>query len=306
MPESGPPIVLRVSNLVKSFGDVRAVDGLSLEVRKGEIFGFLGPNGAGKTTTIKLMCGLLRPDAGTIAIGGSIGLSPQSIVIWETLTPFEQLAFIGRMHGLDGRKARRRAEALLEAFGLGEKKRKLARTLSGGMQRRLNIALALVHEPEILFLDEPQAGLDPQSRVLVREYVRTLGPKTTVVLTTHDMEEAEKLSDRVCVIDRGKVLVLDTVASIKTVVGSGDLVEVEAGEGGPEEVSAILLELGTNKAAISVQGRLTTTASTAAPGLLAAFLRKAGERGLRLHHARVRPITLEDVFLHLTGRGLRE
>jgi ABC-2 type transport system ATP-binding protein len=300
------PVALRVSDLSKSFGDVRAVDGLSLEVRRGEIFGFLGPNGAGKTTTIKLMCGLLRPDAGTIFVAGTIGLSPQEIMIWETLTPFEQLAFIGRMHGLDGRKASGRADALLAAFGLREKRKKLARTLSGGMQRRLNIALALVHEPDVLFLDEPQAGLDPQSRVLVREHIRGLAPATTVVLTTHDMEEAEKLSDRVCIIDRGKVLAQDTIPGIKAAVGTGEIIEIEAGPGGPGSAAAILRELAAPEDEMSVRGRRVTVVSPAAPGLLAGFLRAAETRDLRIDHARVRPITLEDVFLKLTGRDLRE
>lgn len=300
------PVVLRVVDLFKSFGDVRAVAGLSFEVRRGEIFGFLGPNGAGKTTAIKLMCGLLRPDGGTVAIQGSIGLSPQSIMIWESLTPFEQLKFIGRMHGLDGRGAARRADGLLEAFGLGEKRNKLARTLSGGMQRRLNIALALVHGPDVLFLDEPQAGLDPQSRVLVREFVRALARQTTVVLTTHDMEEAEKLSDRVCVIDRGKVLVQDSVANIKSVVGRGDIVEIETGGTDADAALSILQDLGAARGAMSVRGGAVTAVSAEAHGLLAGFLRAAQERGLPLDHARVRPVTLEDVFLKLTGRGLRE
>jgi len=299
-------IVLRVSGLVKSFGEVRAVDGLSLEVRRGEIFGFLGPNGAGKTTTIKLMCGLLRPDGGTIAVDGSIGLSPQTIMIWETLTPFEQLVFIGRVHGLDRRTSVRRAEVLVEAFGLREKRNKLARTLSGGMQRRLNIALALVHKPEVLLLDEPQAGLDPQSRVLVRDHIRALAPKTTVVLTTHDMEEAEKLSDRVCIIDRGKVLVLDTVSNIKAGVGSGDIIEIGTGETGPEPVVAVLRELGAEGSKVSVRGRLVTAVSPAASNLLAGFLPIARDRGLHPDHVRIRQITLEDAFLNLTGRGLRE
>ena len=226
-----------------------AVDGLSLEVRRGEIFGFLGPNGAGKTTTIKLMCGLLRPDEGTIAIDGSIGLSPQSIVIWETLTPFEQLAFIGRMHGLDGRNSRRRADVLIDAFGLREKSGQLARTLSGGMQRRLNIALALVHEPDVpLPRRAPGRPRSPEPRPRPGLSSGRWAPKTTVVLTTHDMEEAEKLSDRVCIIDRGKVLVLDTVAEHQGRRRRGDLVEIESGEAGPKPSPAILLELGADEA----------------------------------------------------------
>jgi len=315
-PASGT--ILRVDGLTKSFGDVKAVDGLALEIRRGEIFGFLGPNGAGKTTTIKMMCGLLRPDRGTVTVNGvnphaagsrglrSIGLSPQAIVIWETLTCREQLEFIGRMYDLDRPCARRRSLALLETFGLMDKRNKLGRTLSGGMQRRLNIALALVHEPEILFLDEPQAGLDPQSRVLVRDYLRTLSAKTTVVLTTHDMDEADRLSDRVCIIDHGKRLVLDTVANIKAGLGQGDLIEIELAEDVGESLVPHIPALQGAPANAVISGRTLTLVSSGASDILADILRAVKERGLRLEHLRVRPKTLEDVFIRLTGRGLRE
>ena len=310
--------ILRVDGLAKAFGDVKAVDGLSLEIRRGEIFGFLGPNGAGKTTTIKMMCGLLRPDRGSVMIDGtdlyaakrrglrSIGLSPQAIVIWETLTCYEQLEFIGRMYELDGPRAKRRSLELLETFGLMDKRNKLGRTLSGGMQRRLNIALALVHEPEILFLDEPQAGLDPQSRVLVRDYLRTLAAKTTIVLTTHDMEEADKLSDRVCIIDRGQKLVLDTVENIKAGLGQGDLVEIELAEDVRESLVPHVRGLQGENGNIVIQGRTLTLVSSGASDILAEILQVVKERGLRMEHLRVRPKTLEDVFIRLTGRGLRE
>jgi len=224
-------IILKASELTKRYGELQAVDHLSFEVRRGEILGFLGPNGSGKTTSIKMMCGLLKPDSGAIELNGlamdaahlrqasAVGLSPQDIVIWETLTCFEQLVFIGQMYDLSERKAKARAAELLAALGLNEKRNKLGRTLSGGLQRRLNIALGLVHEPEILFLDEPQAGLDPQSRVLVREYISSQKGKMTVVLTTHDMEEAEKLADRVLIIDRGKLLISGIVGEIKEQIG---------------------------------------------------------------------------------------
>jgi ABC-2 type transport system ATP-binding protein len=228
-----PDTVLRATDLTKRFGDVLAVDHLDLDVSRGEILGFLGPNGAGKTTSVRMMCGLLRPDSGCIQINGRplapgstggqplIGVSPQNIVVWETLTCLEQLEFMGQMYDLPRAVARTRARQLLAVLGLEEKAHALGRTLSGGMQRRLNIALALVHEPEILFLDEPQAGLDPQSRVLVREYVRSLRERVTVIITTHDMEEAEKLADRVCIVDRGRLLVMDTVEALLRQAASG-------------------------------------------------------------------------------------
>ncbi|MDH4195915.1 MAG: ABC transporter ATP-binding protein [Candidatus Aminicenantes bacterium] len=303
-----PPVALRVRSLTKTFGDVTAVDRLSLDVCRGEIFGFLGPNGAGKTTTIKMMCGLLRPDAGEVEVreGRRIGLSPQSIVLWETLTCLEQLEFMGRMYDLDRTTARRRALELLDAFGLSEKRTKLGRTLSGGMQRRLNIALALVHAPEILFLDEPQAGLDPQSRVLVREYIRGLSGRTTVILTTHDMEEAEKLSDRVCIIDHGRLLALDTVDGIKSRLGQGDLVEVEVDADVRTALLPHLAMLRLEDRNVTVKGRTLSLVTGEAAAVLPGLLQVVKERGLRLEHLRVRPKTLEDVFIHLTGRGLRE
>lgn len=312
------PIALRLSGLTKRFGDLTAVDGLSLEVRRGEIFGFLGPNGAGKTTTIKMICGLLRPDAGAVEVNGApvrpsgfrgsstIGLSPQSIVIWETLTCLEQLAFMGRAYGLDRGAARVRALELLDAFGLAEKKDKLGKTLSGGMQRRLNIALALVHKPDVLFLDEPQAGLDPQSRVLVRDYVRSLTGTATVVLTTHDMEEAEKLSDRVCIIDHGKLLVLDTVAAVKNSLGEGDLVEIDLAEDVRSSLLPYLPAETRDNGRLTTRDQALTLVTEEAAAVLPDILRVVKERGLHLENLQVRRRTLEDVFINLTGRGLRE
>ena len=311
-------IALRVAGLTKRFGDLTAVDGLSLEVRRGEIFGFLGPNGAGKTTTIKMMCDLLRPDAGAVEVNGvpvrasgfkgprTIGLSPQSIVIWETLTCLEQLVFMGRAYGLDRATARCRSLELLDAFGLAEKKDKFGKTLSGGMQRRLNIALALVHGPDVLFLDEPQAGLDPQSRVLVRDYIKSLTGTATVVLTTHDMEEAEKLSDRVCIIDHGRLLVLDTVEAIKSRLGEGDLIEIELAEDARTALLPHMPTLEREGAAVTIKDKTLTLVTAGAAGVLPEILQVIKARGLRLENLRVRQKTLEDVFIRLTGRGLRE
>jgi ABC-2 type transport system ATP-binding protein len=311
-------IVLRATGLIKRFGPLVAVDGLSFEVRRGEVLGFLGPNGAGKTTTLAMLCGLLAPDAGSIEIDGHrllagknagtrrIGVAPQAIVIWESLTCREQLELMGRLYDLSPGAARLRAGELLTAFGLEEKRDALGRTLSGGMQRRLNIALGLVHEPTLVFLDEPQAGLDPQSRVLVREYVRALAGRATVVVTTHDMEEAEKLSHRVCVVDHGKLLALDTVEAIKGRLGEGDVFEIDLAAGEGADLLPMLEGVVPDHPAPSIQGdRLSFTASRGAE-LLPAVLRRIGERGLHLKGLRVRPRTLEDVFIRLTGRGLRE
>jgi ABC-2 type transport system ATP-binding protein len=317
-PASVPDIVLRASDLTKRYDDVTAVDHLSFDVRRGETLGFLGPNGAGKTTTLKILCGLLRADEGRVEIDGQvsaaadpgarrlIGVSPQAVVIWETLTCLEQLEFVGQMYGMSRADARRQADALLATFGLEEKARRLGRTLSGGMARRLNIALALVHGPTILFLDEPQAGLDPQSRVLVRDYLRSFRGRTTVIVTTHDMEEAEKLSDRVCIIDHGRLLAMDTVARIKDQVGDGDLVEIELVGGEGPDPRRLADQLRPRLPSVSVQDGTIRFTTTDAAGYLPDVLGEVRAGGWRLQHLRTRPRTLEDVFIRLTGRGLRE
>ena len=178
--------VLKTEGLTKRYGALTAVCDLGLEVYEGEVFGLLGPNGAGKTTSINMICGLLKPDAGQVWVrgvpvtGGSdqvrrrVGVCPQDIVLWERLTCLEQLQFMGQMYGLSGRQARQRGQQMLDELDLAAKGNKQARTLSGGMKRRLNLAMALVHDPEIAVLDEPEAGLDPQSRVKVREYIQSL------------------------------------------------------------------------------------------------------------------------------------
>lgn len=258
---SGGAPVLRAEGLTKRFGDVVAVSGVSLEVRRGEVLALLGPNGAGKTTTIRMLSGLLRPDQGRTLVDGRllevgspegrrIGVCPQRIIVWERLSCLEQLTFAGTMYGAARAAARRRARTLLDDLGLGEKSGVQARRLSGGMQRRLNLALALVHDPDILFLDEPEAGLDPQSRVLVREYLRRLSQTRAIVLTTHDMDEADRLASRIAVIDHGVILTEGTQAELKD-----RLVREEGGVTGD---------------------------------------------------VRFRQPTLEDVFLALTGRRLRE
>jgi ABC-2 type transport system ATP-binding protein len=215
---------LRLESLVKRYGELVAVDSLTLEARPGEILGLLGPNGAGKSTTISMICGLLRPDSGKVFLDGeelgrdgrrrSIGYCPQAAVVWERLTCLEQLEYVGRLYGASRTEARARSASLLESFGLSEQARKQARFLSGGMQRRLNIALALIHDPALVVLDEPEAGLDPQSRALVRDYIRGLAERKTVILATHDMDEAERLADRVAIIDRGRLLELDSPAAL--------------------------------------------------------------------------------------------
>jgi ABC-2 type transport system ATP-binding protein len=300
--------ILKADSLFKKFGDIVAVDNISFEINRGEIFGFLGPNGAGKTTTIRIMSGLLKPDGGRVLIDGnhyrSIGICPQHIVIWENLTCLEQIIYMGRMYDMSSREAAGKGMELLESLGLAGIKDRMAKKLSGGMQRRLNIALALIHSPEIVFLDEPQAGLDPQSRVLVRDYIRSIKNKTTIVLTTHDMEEAEKLSDRICIIDKGRLLVSGSADEIKKASGNEDLIEIEMdGDAISEFMPFVdpalirIINIEGNKISLSINDPVSSLENIAGV---------ARRKNLRVKSLRMRKASLEDIFINLTGRSLRE
>jgi ABC-2 type transport system ATP-binding protein len=317
MTSSHPDVILSLAGLRKSFGDLEAVRDLSLDVLRGEVFGFLGPNGAGKTTTIRMICGLLKADGGTIRIGSTllsedvgecrrrIGLCPQELVIWETLTCLEQLSFMGTQYDLAHREARRRSLELLDILGLSEKKNRLAKTLSGGMKRRLNLALALIHDPELLILDEPQAGLDPQSRVMVREYILSLAEEKTVLLTTHEMDEADRLADRIGIIDHGTVLVLDTPERLKEEHAGGEILEMTLMEDS-SNLQGFLQGLPDGLTPLeSLPGTLRLTG----PNLheqLGVLFRSLDGAGIGTTDVTLRKPTLEDVFITLTGRGLRE
>jgi ABC-2 type transport system ATP-binding protein len=301
--------VLIADSLVKRFGDVVAVDNISFEINRGEIFGFLGPNGAGKTTTIKMMSGLLKPDSGSVTLDSrdnrkSIGICPQHIVVWENLTCLEQIVYVGKMYNLSSADARIKGKNLLESLGLYGIKDRLAKKLSGGMQRRLNIALALIHSPEIVFLDEPQAGLDPQSRILVRDYIRSIKSTTTIVLTTHDMEEAEKLSDRICIIDKGKLLVSGTANEIIRTNGYEDLVEADvAGDIENELLPFLDPELISG---ISISGTRISFNKKNPLAAMENILKTVREHNLKVNSLQLRRKSLEDIFISLTGRSIRE
>jgi ABC-2 type transport system ATP-binding protein len=310
-----PDVVLRTEGLSKHYGSLAAVTDLSLEVYQGEVFGFLGPNGAGKSTSIQMMCGLLKPDSGRVLIHERpitqnaemrqrVGVCPQSIVLWSTLTCIEQLVFMGEMYDVPRSVARQRGESLLETMGLSDKRDKLAKTLSGGMQRRLNFVMALVHDPDILVLDEPEAGLDPQSRALVREYIKSLARKKTVILTTHHMDEADRLADRVAIIDHGRLLKLDTPEALKSQIGEGDVLEITVDGPAPRQsaVSAVMPfapRVVVSGDSLVMRGRNLVES-------LAAILDALRAAGFSPLDVRLRQNSLEDVFLTLTGRRLRE
>jgi ABC-2 type transport system ATP-binding protein len=305
--------IIEVDRLTKKFGDFTAVDGLSFTILRHEIFGLLGPNGAGKTTTISMICGLLPPTEGSIRFNGFdgkdhkslIGYCPQENIFYPKLTCLEQMIFIGQMFGLSPKSGKKYSLELLMLMGLADKTNEMAGNLSGGMKRRLNICMALVHKPEILILDEPEAGLDPQSRILVRDFIKKFGKEKTVILTTHNMDEADRLADRVAVVDYGKLLLLDTPRNLKKTVGEGDIIEIVP-EAGNEEKAAIFAE----KAAAII------TMVSKSPGSIIFKHTNMVDRipeikhiaetaGMTIAEIRLRENTLEDVFIHLTGRNLR-
>lgn len=290
-------MMLRLEKVKKVFGELVAVDGLSLEIGKGEVFGLLGPNGAGKSTTIAMAVGLLAPDEGTVALddGGSpldpavrrrIGVAPQQIALYDELTATENLEFFGKLYGMKGSELAARVEEMLALTGLTDRAKDRVKGFSGGMKRRLNLAAAVLHRPPLVLLDEPTAGVDPQSRHAIFEMVRGLvADGATILYTTHYMEEAQKLCSRVGIIDHGKLLALGTVDELIGSHGGKSLVTIQ-------EMTA---EDGTQV----VKERTIATLDPA--GETAAALKNSNVRGVRVD----RP-DLETVFLALTGRSLRD
>jgi ABC-2 type transport system ATP-binding protein len=306
--------LLQLIHLSKSYGKIKALNDLNLEVHAGEVFGLLGPNGAGKTTTIHLIAGLIKPDDGQIVyreqnadlsipdIKGSIGICYQENVHWTKLTPREQLSFLGSMYGMEPRRIRERCQTLLDALELSDVAQRLAGKLSGGQQRRLNIALALIHDPELIILDEPEAGLDPQSRVKVREFLRSLARSRTVILTTHNMDEAERMADRVAIIDHGNLLVVDTPRGLMERIGQGDVLEITLQNAPPTEIN---LDLSPQIDTMWVDDLLLIRGLDLVNRLPVILSRLQAHR-LKAGEIRLRKNTLEDVFIQLTGRRLRE
>lgn len=313
-------LAIEVENLTKRFGDLTAVDQLTLGIRKGEIFGFLGPNGAGKTTSIRMMTGLLKPTSGKVLIQGeeietvskrvkrNIGVCPQDIVVWDRLTCRENLLLIGDMYEVPREVSVQRAGELLQAMNLAEKSDTQARKLSGGMKKRLNLALALIHDPEIMVLDEPITGLDPQSRLMVSEYIRSLGEDQgkTIILTTHLMEVADQLSDRVAIIDHGKLLVLDTPEQLKKTVGRGDVVEISLFDTSKNsQAIEMLKEMEGIEEINEIRGKITLRALNAV-NMLPTTFDSLQRIDLDILNLSLRANSLENVFITLTGRALRE
>jgi ABC-2 type transport system ATP-binding protein len=305
--------ILTLHQVKKKYGTIAAVNGISFDVFQGEVFGLLGPNGAGKTTTINIIAGLIKPDQGQVLFKGNnileekdfgkrIGICPQENVHWKKLTPREQLKFLGQMYGMAPALIDRRIEVLIDDLDLGGSADRLAGRLSGGMKRRLNIALALVHDPEILILDEPETGLDPQSRIGMREYVRSLAREKSIILTTHNMDEAHRMADRVAVVDRGKLLVIDTPQALVKGVGDGDVLEIDLVD---FPVDADILNLPPETSHFVV-GDMIQIRGLDLVNFMPEILANIEKAGIQPGEIRLRKNTLEDVFIQLTGRRLRD
>jgi ABC-2 type transport system ATP-binding protein len=306
-------LAIEAEGLVKAFGDTRAVDGVDLAVRRGSVYGVLGPNGAGKTTTIRMLATLLRPDGGSARVCGhdvvtdadavraAVSLTGQLASVDEDLTGRENLILVARLLGLRRAAAKRRADDLIEAFGLDDAAGRLVKSFSGGMRRRLDIAASIVVTPELLFLDEPTTGLDPRSRNQVWDIIRALaGEGTTILLCTQYLDEADQLAERIAVIDRGTVIAEGTPSQLKASVGSG-LLHVRLVDSDRRDEAARLLEadLGEPARLESDPAALSVPSSDAERGAAAiATLARAGiEVG---DFARGQP-SLDEVFLALTG-----
>jgi len=310
-------IAIQVANLHKSFGELKAVQGVSFDVQQGEIFSLLGPNGAGKTTTISMLSTLLRPDEGDaqvmghsirrdpMAVKSMLGVVPQEIALYEDLTARENLTFWGKMYGLRGPGLRKRVNEVLDIIGLSDRANGRVDKFSGGMKRRVNIGVALLHKPQVIYMDEPTVGIDPQSRRNILDSVVTLKEQgMTVLYTTHYMEEAQELSDHIAIMDYGKLIACGTHEELVQLVGEQTRIDLTLDvETGPvletwraiEGVSRVSIEDGVVTA-------LVEDSNLALPRLFEA----ATSHSARITSVDIREPNLEAVFLHLTGRALRD
>ncbi|MFI2208804.1 ATP-binding cassette domain-containing protein [Streptomyces sp. NPDC020141] len=310
------PGAIYAEGLVKTFGEVKALDGVDLDVPEGTVLGLLGPNGAGKTTTVRVLTTLLRPDSGKAVVAGinvlehpnevrrSIGLSGQFAAVDEYLTGWENLRMVGRLYQLSARDAKARASELLERFHLADAADRPAKTYSGGMRRRLDLAAALVVSPPVMFMDEPTTGLDPRNRQELWEVIQELvRGGTTLLLTTQYLEEADRLADTVCVVDHGRVIARGTADQLKARTG-GERVEVVVHR--PDQIEPareVLGRFGQGETAVEPHTRRLTVPVSGGARLLAEVIRELDARGVEIDDIGLRRPTLDDVFISLTGHA---
>lgn len=308
---------IEIKDLVKMYGEFLAVDNVSLKIEKGGIYGILGPNGAGKSTIINIICGLLRANSGTIKINNidvtksmkgenkNVGLVPQEVALYLTFTAEENLKFFGEIYGLKGRELKENIEKALEFTGLLEVRKKLAKDFSGGMLRRLNIACALVHNPEIIIMDEPTVGIDPQSRNHILESVKKLNENgTTIIYTTHYMEEAEILCDEIAIIDHGKVIASGSKEKLKNLVSDTKDLNLLVDNGSLIEINEFKKISGV-KDVIILENKISISSSKDINNL-DKIIDKVNYFGANILDIGYKEVTLETVFLTLTGRSLRD
>ena len=312
-----PDLAVQADGLVKTFGTVRAVDGVSLEVPRGAVYGLLGPNGAGKTTTVRLLTTLLRPDGGTALIDGidvaqnpgavraRIGLTGQYAAVEERLTPKENLSLIGRLYQLPKRQITERSNELLALFDLEDAADRIVKEFSGGMRRRLDIAMSLIARPSVLFLDEPTTGLDPRSRLAMWKLIEDLGDDgTTVLLTTQYLDEADRLAERIIVIDTGVVIANGTADELKDQIGGDRLsVSIARRENAARAVEA-LAPLCTSEVVVHDDGLTLSASIRSGDRMVPQAIRALDDAGVDVLDVEVKRPTLDDVFLQLTGRAV--
>ena len=311
--------ILEVQNLVKRFGDFTAVAGVSFDIQEGEVFSLLGPNGAGKTTTISMLSCLLTPTQGDAIIGGHsitkepmavkqiIGIVPQDIALYEDLNARENLEFWGRMYGMRGAALKHRVAEVLEQIGLADKAKQRIKTYSGGMKRRVNIGVGLLHKPRILFMDEPTVGIDPQSRRNILDGIKDLNSQgMTVLYTTHYMEEAEELSNRVGIVDHGKLIALGTQKELTQTVGQLEALRLHIPEGQDTTPLVDSLRSLPDVKQVTVADHEIVLIVPDAQEALSPVFRQADKLGFKIRSVDIEEPNLEAVFLHLTGRALRD
>jgi len=309
-------IAIEANNLVKHYGEVKALDGLSLKVEQGSVFGLLGPNGAGKTTTVRVLTTLLTPDSGSAFVSGVdvindpvhareiMGLSGQNATVDENLTGVENLIMLGRLFRLPRKEANEKAFELLERFNLNDASKRIVKTYSGGMRRRLDLAASLIANPNILFLDEPTTGLDPRSRIMMWDVIKGLvSSGTTVLLTTQYLEEADQLADKIAVIDKGKVIAQGTADELKTQVG-GERIDVVVDETKAQLAADALKNIASGP--VVMEGEHVQAPVTGGGVKVVDAVRALDAASIVIKEIQLRRPTLDDVFLTLTGHHAEE